>query len=338
MKMKYNIFIGFTIAIMLTLIMTFCQWDQKDAVEESSSIDLLSDNWPGMAIAYSGYREGQHPDKDLFPTQEEILEDLLIIEKNWKIIRTYGSDQHAKDILEVIAREKLNIKVMLGIWLFKEPERVDENRVQINNGIEFAKKYKEIIIAINVGNESQVHWSDHKVPNENMVDYIKEVKSKVSVPVSTADTWDYWADLEKSSNIIEVVDFIAAHIYPLWGNVDIDRAMEVTIENYDSLKSVIPNKKIIITEAGWATYTEGDAHVPKAGNEINQKRYFIDLMKWSEDNNIAIFWFEAFDEPWKGTGTEGYWGLFNEKRKAKLAMHEDFPELVTDEPTSPSYE
>ncbi len=184
----------------------------------------------------------------------------------------------------------------------------------------------------------RVHWSDHKVPNEKMVEYIKEVKSKVNVPVTTADSWDYWTDLENSKDVIEAVDFIAAHIYPLWGKVDIDRAMEVTIENYNSLKSAIPDKKIIITEAGWATYTEGDSHVPKAGNEINQKRYFIDLMKWSKDNNVIVFWFEAFDEPWKGTGTEGYWGLFNVKRKAKLAMHEYFPNLITNETTSPTYE
>ena len=78
------------------------------------------------------------------------------------------------------------------------------------------------------------------MPDERMVLYIKEVKSKVSVPVTTADSWDYWVDLEKSSNVIEAVDFLAAHIYPLWGKVDIDRAMEVTIEKYNRFKSVIP--------------------------------------------------------------------------------------------------
>ena len=337
--MKKTLIKLFTVFALL-LCITSCSAENKTGEKDikTAKVDLLAEEWAGMAIAYSGYREGQHPDKDLFPSQSEILEDLLIIEKNWKIIRTYGSDQHASDILEVISREKLNIKVMLGIWLFKEPERVNDNRIQINNGIEFANKYEDIVIAVNVGNESQVHWSDHKVPNEKMFEYIKEVKSKVNVPVTTADTWDYWADLENSSNIIEVVDFIAAHIYPLWGKVDIDRAMEVTIENYDSLKSVIPNKKIIIAEAGWATYTEGDSHVPKAGNELSQKRYFIDLTKWSKDNNITIFWFEAFDEPWKGSGTEGHWGLFSESRKAKLAMRELYPNLITSEPTSPGYD
>ena len=31
------------------------------------------------------------------------------------------------------------------------------------------------------------------------------------------------------------------------------------------------------------------------------------------------------------------WGLFDVNRKAKLAMHEWYPELVTDGPTSPEY-
>ena len=338
MKMKNNINIGLTIALMMIIVLTSCQSDNKDEIIKSSNIDLLSDKLAGQAIAYSGYRNGQHPDSSIYPSQSQVLEDLKIIEKNWNLIRTYGADQHASDVLEVISRERLNIKVLLGIWLFKEPERVDENAVQLKRGVELANKYKDIVIAVNVGNESQIHWSDHNVPNERMVGYIQEVKSKVNVPVSTADTWDYWTNLDKSSDVIEAVDFIAAHIYPLWGNVDIDRAMEVTIANYNSLKSSIPNKKIIITEAGWATYTEGDAHVPKAGDEVKQKKYFNDLMTWSKENKVTVFWFEAFDEPWKGTGTEGYWGLFTEGRKAKLAMHKFYPDLVTDEPTSPSYE
>ena len=60
-------------------------------------------------------------------------------------------------------------------------------------------------------------------------------------------------------------------------------------------------------------------------------------MKWSEENKIIVFNFSAFDEPWKGTGTEGHWGLFSEGRKAKLVMEELYPELKSDTPTSPSY-
>ena len=61
-------------------------------------------------------------------------------------------------------------------------------------------------------------------------------------------------------------------------------------------------------------------------------------MKWSEENKVIVFNFSAFDESWKGTGTEGHWGLFAENRKAKLVMQKLYPELMPDAPTSPGYE
>ena len=44
------------------------------------------------------------------------------------------------------------------------------------------------------------------------------------------------------------------------------------------------------------------------------------LTDWAKKNGVTVFVFEAFDEPWKGTGTEGHWGLFTVDRKA-LAVH-----------------
>lgn len=326
------------ISIMSLLILFGCSKKEDEQKTNQTKIDLLSDEWPGWAIAYSGYRDGQDPTKRIYPTKDQILEDLKILERNWKIIRTYGADQHLIDVLEVIDAEKIDLKVMIGIWLDGAEKYADDNKTQIKLGIELTNRFKDIVIAVNVANESQVFWSPHKLPQEKLISFIREVKSKVDVPVTTADTWDYWTNLEESQKVIDEVDFIAAHTYPIWGGIDIDNAMEVTKNTYDSLVAAIPNKKILITEAGWATYTVGDSHAPKAGDEVKQKKYFEELMQWSKEQNIIVFTFEAFDEPWKGTGTEGYWGLFNVDRKAKLVMHKLYPELVTDKPTSPSYE
>jgi exo-beta-1,3-glucanase (GH17 family) len=48
--------------------------------------------------------------------------------------------------------------------------------------------------------------------------------------------------------------------------------------------------------------------------------------------NITTFFFEAFDEDWKGDandplGAEKHWGLFTVERKAKLAMQKLYPDL-----------
>ncbi len=303
---------------------------------QEETIDILSDEWPGKAICYSGYREGQNPQKFIYPSQEEILQDMKILQKNWKLIRTYGADQHSSDILQVIRRENINLKVMLGIWLDGEPGYAEDNAKQIQTGIQLANEYKDIVIAVNVGNEVLVHWSDHKVPPEQMVRYITQVKEAVSVPVTVADDFTFWRD--HGGEVAQVVDFIAMHTYPMWGKQDIDTAMPVTLEHYNSVKAANPDKKVVITEAGWATYTVGELHAPKAGDEQKQRRYFNELMAWAEENNVIVFFFEAFDEPWKGTGTEGHWGLFTEDRKAKLAMQKPYPELMPDGPTSPTYD
>jgi len=309
-----------------------CAGEKQTAVEANG---ILSDAWPGYAISYSGYRAGQNPQTQTYPTQEQVKEDLKILERNWRLIRLYGSDQHSSDVLEVICREKINIKVMLGIWLDGEPGYETSNQSQIKKGIELANAYKDVVIAVNVGNEIMVHWSNHKVPEDRVIQYIRQVKQAVSVPVTVADDFNFWR--ESGANVAREVDFVTMHTYPLWGKQDIDTGMPVTIEHYESVRRAIPDKKIVIGEAGWATYTVGELHAPRAGDEQKQKVYFNQLMTWAKENNVIVFFFEAFDEPWKGEGTEGHWGLFSEGRKAKLAMQEWYPELKPDGPTSPSY-
>lgn len=68
----------------------------------------------GNAICYSGYREGQCPGQ-AYPTYEQIHEDLLILAKHWDYLRLYDCTPHAETVLEVIRKEGLNFRVMLGM-------------------------------------------------------------------------------------------------------------------------------------------------------------------------------------------------------------------------------
>jgi exo-beta-1,3-glucanase (GH17 family) len=319
------------------LAILFCSKDETSQSDFSATgtIDLLGEEWIGNAICYSGYREGQNPQKYIYPSQDEIQEDLEILEKNWKLIRVYGSDQHSEDILQVIRRGKTELKVMLGAWLDKEPGYEEPNTNQIETCIRLANEYTDIVVAVNVGNEILVHWTSHPVPEVKVISYVKQVQAAVSVPVTVADDFNFWR--QHGAALAEVVDFVTMHTYPIWGGKDIDEGLSTTIEHYQSVKAALPNKKIVIGEAGWATYTEGDLHAPKAGDEQKQKRYFGEISAWAQENKVTVFFFEAFDEPWKGTGTEGHWGLFSEGRKAKLAMREWYPNLLPDGPTSPDY-
>ena len=77
-----------------------------------------------MAIAYSGFREGQHPDRGdgaVNPSDEEILEDLeILVAHGFKLIRVYDTGENTVATLRLIREHEMPIKVLLGIWLRAE--------------------------------------------------------------------------------------------------------------------------------------------------------------------------------------------------------------------------
>lgn len=298
-------------------------------------VDLARQADHGPAICYSGYREGQHPDRGLYPSRKQVLEDLRLLERHWKLIRLYGSDRHSEDVLETIKAHRLRLRVMLGIWLNGKPEKAAENDAQIAKGIALAKRYRNIVVAVSVGNEALVSWSDHRMEEARMVGYVQTVKAAVPCRVTVADDFLYWS--QPGNQLVQHLDFITLHTYPLWGRQDIDEAMGTTVRNFETIRKLYPNKTLVFGEVGWATYTEGDKHAPRAGDETKQKRYFEDIHAWAKSAGVTTFFFEAFDEPWKGQGTEGHWGVFTEGRRAKPVVQALFPDRKPTGPTSPRY-
>jgi len=130
--------------------------------------------------------------------------------------------------------------------------------------------------------------------------------------------------LFKLEKIAEEVDFISIHTYPVWEYKHINDSLEYTKENYASVANKFPHKAVVISEAGWATKSNGRGIDPDNANQKYQKLYYEKLMKWSEKENILTFFFEAFDEPWKGSPEplepEKHWGLFKSDRTSKMAV------------------
>lgn len=293
---------------------------------------LAVPGWHGDAIAYSGYRMGQHPDKARHPSLDQVLEDLKIVEKTWKFIRVYSSNQHSEDVLATIRREKLGLKVMLGVWLDGKPEMLNANALQIVRAIRLANEYPDVVVAVNVGNEALVSWSDHRMGETQMLGYVATVKAGVRCPVTVADDSLYWRD--PAAQLADSVDFITMHAYPVWGGEDIGTALASTVRTYETVRAAHPGKTIVIGEAGWPSFTDNPKNKPGAGSEAKQVRYYQELTAWAKSAGVTVFVFEAFDEPWKGTGTEGHWGLFSETRKAKPVMQGLYPELSAAPPSA----
>ncbi len=291
------------------------------------------------AICYSGFRDGQSPESGIFPSYEEIKEDLLILQGNWEYLRLYDCDLHSEIVLEVIRNEGFDFKVMLGAYIVAEvnnyncawggvysEEQLINNQVvnynRICKLIQLANQYPEIITSLSAGNEATVEWTDHMVPVEKVIYYVQLIKSECTQPVTFCENYLPW--LGKLKPLAEVVDFISIHTYPVWEYKTIHEAMDYTKENYYAVVNAFPDQQVVITEAGWATNSNGRGIEPSNVNEELQAIYFKQLIEWSRSNGVLTFVFEAFDENWKGSQEilepEKHWGLYRTNRTPKLAM------------------
>lgn len=348
-RLRKNLFRFFTaLSCMLLMACNSSAGKKNPTIQSANTIQQQSDDLlagVSKAICYSGFRTGQHPDRGdgaKNPTDEQILEDLQIIsgKAGFSLIRLYDSGENSATVLRLIDEHKINIKVMLGIWLNAElsnhescawltepiPQKtLDQNKIvnaqEIIKGIDLANKYKHIVVAVNVANEALVDWNDHRVDVDTLISYVRQVKSKIKQPVTVAENYEWWA--AHGEKLAKELDFIAIHIYPVWEGKDIDDGIQYSIENVQKVRNALPDARIVISEAGWATVA---SEFGERASEEKQKQYYDWIMQWSEEMNITTFFFEAFDEDWKGDpnnpmGAEKHWGLYNIDRTPKKAMN-----------------
>ena len=296
-----------------------------------------------MAVAYSGFRAGQHPDRGdgaKNPSAAEILEDLqILVEHDLTLIRLYDSGENTLTTLELIREHDLPVTVLLGMWLqaevsnhegcpwLDEPIPEDElaantllNAAEVRRGIELAKRFDDIVVAVNVGNEALVDWNDHMVTLESVIAYVQEVQAAIEQPVTVADNYEWW--IKDGAPLAAVVDFLGVHTYPAWEDKTIDEALDYTIENIEGVRAALPGKPLAILEAGWASTA---IEFADRASEANQSRHYAELRDWVTEAGITVFFFEAFDEPWKGDpnspfGAEKHWGLFKVDRTPKQVV------------------
>ena len=302
---------------------------------------------PGNAICYSGYRRNQNPADHSYPSVAEIREDLRILSKHWRYLRLYDCSLHAERVLQVIQDEGFDFQVMLGAYLGAEVNNpqcpwgtplseaalqasVQANAQELQRLIQLANLHPDTVFSVAVGNEATVDWTDHLVPVERMIGYVRQVKAGVRQPVTFCENYVPWQ--HKLRDLVPELDFLSLHTYPVWEYKQVHEALEYTKDNIRSVAALYPGKPIVVTEAGWATQSNGRGIQPDNASQQLQAIYYEALMQWSRESGTLVFVFEAFDEPWKGSPDplepEKHWGLFDVDRRPKQVMLELFAERV----------
>src|SRR3990172_4656074 len=135
--------------------------------------------WPDAinGVSYSPYRADQDPQSGRHPTPEQIDEDLGLLARHVRQVRTYS----AVDGLEAVPplAQRHGLDVAAGAWI---DGREDRNEREIAGLVELARKNGNVT-RILVGNETLLRGD---VSMEQLVGYIRRVRTEVSVPVSTA--------------------------------------------------------------------------------------------------------------------------------------------------------
>lgn len=304
-------------------------------------VPYSGDRWIGNAVCYGPHRDGQRPG-GASPSKDELREDLRLMQPHWSLLRTYGAGGFVADMLELIRAEKMDFKVVLGAWVAVErdldsddapgafhPEVAAANDREIAAAIDLARAYPDIVAAVCVGNETQVDWSAHRCPPEVLIRRLREVRSAVSVPVTTADDFKYWI-LPESRAVAAEVDFIITHAHPLWNGILLPDAMSWLTDRLAEVRAMHPDRDVVIGETGWATSAldhgeQGDLIRGRTG-ETEQKVFIDRAVAWADSTRETMFLFEAFDENWKGgddpAEVEKHWGLFRADRTPKTVLAE----------------
>lgn len=312
------------------------------------------------AVAYSPYRTNNRDTET--PSVNNIKQDMqLLLMADLRLIRLFdSSDKVAKQTLQVIKDNGYDIKVMLGSYVqsdkyaeaAKKPEIAAYNKAELARTVKLANDFKDIVLAVSVGNETMVSWSYNPIEPADMATYIKTVRSQITQPITTDDNWAVYATPSKL--ITDVIDFATMHTYPeldsiytstLWDwkqagvstalNSDGVPARAAAMMNaaitrakfeYQSVRDALDRKglsamPVVIGETGWNAVDVGDLKF--RAHPVNQKIYLQALEAWGAAGRTGtgpakIVYFEAFDEPWKGNDDK--WGLFDVDRKARFVI------------------
>ena len=310
----------------------------------------------GKAIAYGAFRAGG-PGVGEIPTDAQVLEDLTLMNSaGFNLIRLFGSDAVSDKVLRLAAANFPAMQFQLGIYLqgASAPACTDAvNTAQMTKGIELARAYTNVA-TVSVGNETSFA---NNLPVSCLVSYVRNVRSQVLQPVTADDDQSFFAGRagngSKPDTVVQILDFVAIHTYPMsypagwdWQQTAVAagpaRAQAMMLASRDfaalsydnvanysyrtadgTLATIGATRPIVIGETGWkARQTNGASSIEGYAARAVNAKWYMDLMRaWERSTATApkaIFYFDAFDEGWKGN--DDGWGLWDSARAARYGL------------------
>lgn len=270
--------------------------------------DDFQDNYKTHGLNFGPYTEaGQNPSHGTVIPDEQIKTLLGIVAPYTRWVRTFGTTHG----LENVGPEahKMGLKTAVGAWLSGNSK---DNEEQINSLIKIAKAGGADLLI--VGSEVLLRKD---LTQEQLIAYIEQVKKEVpGIPVTTADVY---SELLAHPGVMDAVDLIFVNYYPAWEGISVNYAVAHVHQKHRQMLDEAKGKPVIVSETGWPSL--GDQRGEAVPSPQNAAFYFLNFVSWARANNVAYFYFEAFDEPWKTEDSWGpHWGVWDSTGNMKPGM------------------
>jgi exo-beta-1,3-glucanase (GH17 family) len=238
-----------------------------------------------------------------------------------------------------------------------------DNQKELSRAVKLANAYPNIILAVSIGNETLVNWSSVPISPLALAGYIEKVRKQIKQPVTTDDNFLAFAN-PAPKPVLDQIDFLAIHLYPNidtqfpdgelywnWRQLNVpagsarakammDASMVELRRQYAMVRTAVDGMglhamPIAITETGWKAVDSETGKQAQRAHPVNQKMFYALLEALRAEGRTGvgpanIFYFEAFDEPWKKGDDK--WGLFNVTRKARYVIQNLYPQSIWENP------
>ncbi|KAK1997438.1 family 17 glycosyl hydrolase [Colletotrichum falcatum] len=242
------------------------------------------------------------------------------------IVRTYAASEcnAAQEILP--AAKKEGFQVILGIWPDTDESYAADKAALLHH----TSGYEGQVYAVTVGSESLYRGNFTGIELAAKIRDVRE--SAPHFKIGTADSWNKFQD-GTADAVIGQADILLANAFSYWQGQTRDNAtacfFDSIMQAFGRIQSVSgsTNKpEVWVGETGWPS--DGAKYQNAVPGHGNAQAFYGDgvcaMVKWG----FNVFFFEAFDEPWKphAIGKDGsqapetHWGGMNADRTAKYSL------------------
>jgi len=270
----------------------------QGALEQDSGLNKLS-------INFTPYIDGDPELGDEVP--DDVIHGLLqAVSPFCGTLRTFGATNSLYNAC-LIGKTKYNMRVYAGCWL------------GIGYSAESVKRELDALVALGdqkladilvVGSETMYREEFSPQQLAEWIEYVRGELRDKSIPITTSDTAAKW--LEAPQELLDAADCIMFTYYPYFERTRIDDASGQFMAMFERLQAKFPSHPIICSETGWPD--EGRTANGKAVPSVeNAAKYFLEVIKWSQDTGNEVVYFSMANEKWKEKylDIEGHFGLLD---------------------------